>query len=635
MLFKKIILGGIFMLKKNERIIIHPVLGKIEMDEKFSKVLDLQPFRDLAFKSQLGVRWLSRLQSGNHTRLMHSLGVYQITTELLKKCDEKFNKYFSIAKEDREAIQLAALAHDIGHYAFSHTLENEEEETHEERTIRLLKEYESTINEIFGYDVTSSAISILEENIEVKNSGYQNEEVAEIDIKFIFRSLLVGAIDCDRMEYVMADKLAIHGKWNDYRSLFNYITIVLLKDKPLVGFETDAVPSIEDFLIERFDLYRHEYFTLENVIVDMALNCYSRLAYTQGRKINQMTEQQIIAELQNILADNQKGKNQEQRFAEIIVSGKRDNLMAKRFECKEKFDDFVEKLKALLPKELIHTTKRSVSVYDPEKHKIYVRDSEGIIRDIEEVSIKLRKMSITYFYVMVDLEAIVDLTKEQINQVREVFESNPVEIEKKFILPGKNILKDYLCNGEEGIIFNNILMRIQEKAVLGNKENVKNSDQYYDTFICGKRAEKIAVRHRQSEEENCWYIKIPVYDGTSITKRFEYKYYFKTLEECTYQVAKLLKVNKEEIILQEGVGILTTRSRVMLEFLESKIEISFDISNYVYKDKHAQGLMLECELKQGEEMTLWYLAKIIKNMGFQETNESKEKRAKKSLNLEE
>ena len=84
------------MVRKNERVITHPVLGKIEMDEKFSKVLDLQPFRDLAFKSQLGVRWLSRLQSGNHTRLMHSLGVYQITTELLKKCDEKFNKYSRI-----------------------------------------------------------------------------------------------------------------------------------------------------------------------------------------------------------------------------------------------------------------------------------------------------------------------------------------------------------------------------------------------------------------------------------------------------------------------------------------------------------------------------------------------------------
>lgn len=69
--------------------------------------------------------------------------------------------------------------------------------------------------------------------------------------------------------------------------------------------------------------------------------------------------------------------------------------------------------------------------------------------------------------------------------------------------------------------------------------------------------------------------------------------------------------------------------------MESKIEISFDISNYVYKDKHAQGIMIECELKQGEEMALWYLSNIIKNMGFKETNESKEKRAKKALNLEE
>lgn len=623
------------MLKKNERVITHPVLGKIKLDEKFSKVLDLLPFRNLAFKSQLGVRWLSRLGTGNHTRLMHSLGVYQLTKELLRICDEKFNQYFTITKEEREAIQLAALAHDIGHYAFSHTLENKDEETHEERTIHWLQEYAGIINEIFGYDVTSAAISILEENIEVKNSGYQNESVEQIDIKFIFRSLLVGAIDCDRMEYVMADKLAIHGKCNDYRSLFNSITIVLLKDKPMVGFEIDGVPTIENLLIERFDLYKDDFFALENVIVDMALNRYSGLEATKGRKINQMTEQQIISDLQSTMENKQEKNRQRQRLAEIIINGKRDNLMAKQFESEEKFNDFVEKLNALLPEELIHTTKRSVSVYDPQKHKIYVRDSEGVIRDIEEVSIKLRKMSVTYFYVMVDLEASAELTAEKIYQIIEIFESNPVEIEKKFVLPEENLLQDYVCKGMVSRLFDNIIMRIQKGAVLENKENVKNNDQYYDTFICGERAEKIAVRHRQSEDEECWYAKIPVYDGTSITKRFEYKFHCKTFEECTYQVAKLLKVNPKKVILREGVGIFTTRSRIMLEFLGSKIEMSCDISEYVYQEKRAQGFMLECELKQGEEMALWYLANIMKNMGFRETNESKEKRAKIALELDQ
>lgn len=625
------------MLKKNERVITHPVLGKIKLDEKFSRVLDLEPFRNLVFKSQFGVSWLSRLGTENRSRQMHSIGVYQLTTELLKKCEEKFSKYFSITEQDREAIQLAALAHDIGHYAFSHTLENKREETHEERTIKWLKKYASEINEIFGYDVTSSAISILEENIEVKNCGYQNKEVEEINVKFIFRSLLVGAIDCDRVEYVMADKLAIHGKCNDYRNIFNYIIIVLLKDNPMVGFETDAIPAIEDFLIERFDLYRYDYFSLENVISDMALNYYGRLEEEKGRKINHQTEQQIIADLQNILQSEQRGKSKEKRLAEIIVNGKRNNLMAKRFESKEKFDAFVDKLKSLLPAELIHTTKRSVSVYDPEKHKIYVRDDEGVIRDIEEVSVKLRKMSVTYFYVMVDLEMGVGLSNGQIAKVKEVFESNPVEIEKKFVLPEeKNIFVYQYDEKDTENILRNILQQIEKTTTIlrsSDSEFVKNNDQYYDTFIQGERDEKIAVRYRKSAEEECWYAKIPVYDGTSITKRFEYKFQCNTLEECINHLAKLLDVPAKSISLRKGVTILTTRSRQIVEFLDSEIELSCDLSEYVCKDKSARGLMLEYELKRGDEMALWYLTRVMKKMEYIETNESKEKRAKKALEI--
>ena len=44
--------------------------------------------------------------------------------------------------------------------------------------------------------------------------------------------------------------------------------------------------------------------------------------------------------------------------------------------------------------------------------------------------------------------------------------------------------------------------------------------------------------------------------------------------------------------------------------------------------------MLECELKQGDDLSLWYLAKHLKIYGYKETNESKETRAKKALGLE-
>lgn len=628
----KNVIGGEVMLNQKERIVTHPVLGKIKLNEKFSKVLDLPPFRELAFKSQLGVRWLSRLESGNHTRLMHSLGVYHLTGELLKSCEEKFSQYFTITEADKEAVQLAALGHDIGHRAFSHTLEDKSNETHEERTINLFKKYAEEINTIFGYDIVSLVISILEENIEIKNKGYEENNADELDIKFILKSLLVGAIDCDRMEYIMSDHLYIYGTWTDFRDIFDYITIVLLKDKPKLGFETKAIPAIEDFLIQRFDLYRYDYFDIENVTVDIALNCYSKLEASKGKNIEILTEQQILAELQERLRSGKDSEIREKRLAEIIVNASRNNLMIRRFENKEKFEDFVEKLGKYIPSKFILTTCRSNSVYTPSKHRIYVKDSEGMVKDIQNASLKIKELSVTYYYVWVDLEEL-DTTAKKIDQIREMFENNPIEIEKKFTW--SQDVEEYFNITNYESILTNIIMRIkQENAVTTSTiEQVVNDDQYYDTFLRGDKTEKIAVRHRKSDDEECWYAKIPVYDGTSITKRYEYKFQCHNLEECKYQVAKLLNERREAINLRKGVGILTTRSRQVIELLDSKIEISCDFSTYRYEGKEASGLMVECELKQGDDLSLWYLAQIMKEMGFIETNESKEKRAKIALKI--
>ena len=43
--------------------------------------------------------------------------------------------------------------------------------------------------------------------------------------------------------------------------------------------------------------------------------------------------------------------------------------------------------------------------------------------------------------------------------------------------------------------------------------------------------------------------------------------------------------------------------------------------------------MLECELKEGNDLSLWYLSKKLKKLGFKETNESKQTRAQKALKL--
>ena len=132
--------------------------------------------------------------------------------------------------------------------------------THEQRTIECFEKYAKEINGIFGYDITSSVIQIYKNNIDVKRQGNQIKADDNLDILFIFKSLLIGTIDCDRMEYITTDKFNIYGEKVDFKDIFKYITIVLLNDSPTVGFEKDAVPLIENMLLARFDQYANIYY---------------------------------------------------------------------------------------------------------------------------------------------------------------------------------------------------------------------------------------------------------------------------------------------------------------------------------------------------------------------------------------
>lgn len=91
--------------------------------------------------------------------------------------------------------------------------------------------------------------------------------------------------------------------------------------------------------------------------------------------------------------------------------------------------------------------------------------------------------------------------------------------------------------------------------------------------------------------------------------------------------------NIENIQVTEGVKINTERYKNLVKVQESIIEIACDFSTYEYAGRKAYGMMLECELKEGDDISLWYLSKHLKNNGFIETNESKETRAKKTLEI--
>ena len=623
------------MLRQSETIVIHPVFGRIRIEEKFTKVLQLKYFRDLAFKSQLGSKSLSpQMLNAKHTRLLHSIGVMHLTSKLLDVCQKKFSKYFEITGQEREVLLLAALGHDLGHVAFSHSLEDRNMKTHEERTIEYFQELQEEINDIFGYDIVSKVIGIYKDNIDIKNQGNEFKVEDKLDILFIFKSLLIGSIDCDRMEYIVTDKFNVLGEKANFQEIFEYITIVLLNDFPTVGFEKDAVPLIEEMLLSRFNQYSTIYYDEDSTLIEMALKEYKKISCWNEKKIVSKTEYEILSELNNILCYSKNPRSKKYRLAQIILEGNRDNILFKKFHNSNEYEYFLEKLTKITQRKIkIYSANKKVTIYNPNKNKIYIKDDDGVIKDIMEVSSIIRDIFIDYGYVMVDLEDAEDLLESEVRDIKSLFLDNPVEIEKKFVLgdagdsiPGQDLLQWITTCLQE-------IPGVEIREISEWKE-VKNEDCYFEPIT--KVPDGLAMRLRITGEEEYYYVKIPANDKTTITKRYEEKFTCKNLSEFVQIVTGFCRIKGYEIDtlkIKQGVKITTHRYKDLVKVQGSLIEIACDFSVYEYQDKISNGMMLECELKEGDDISLWYLTKHLKKKGFIETNESKQIRAKKALGL--
>src|SRR5688572_1408805 len=103
-----------------------PLWDTIKLDDNAIKIVDSPSFQRLRYIRQLGLAHLV-YPGASHTRFDHALGVYHLARRALILLRD--HRWFGeIADEDIEVIPYAALLHDIGHYPFSHALEELDED---------------------------------------------------------------------------------------------------------------------------------------------------------------------------------------------------------------------------------------------------------------------------------------------------------------------------------------------------------------------------------------------------------------------------------------------------------------------------------------------------------------------------
>ena len=98
-----------------------PLWNNIRIDGPFLRLADTPVVQRLRYVRQVGLAHLV-YPGATHSRFEHALGAFHLANRTLARLDEA-GMLDRIAPDEPEVVTAAALLHDIGHYPFSHALE--------------------------------------------------------------------------------------------------------------------------------------------------------------------------------------------------------------------------------------------------------------------------------------------------------------------------------------------------------------------------------------------------------------------------------------------------------------------------------------------------------------------------------
>ena len=189
---------------------------------------------------QLGVGPLV-FPGAEHTRFNHALGAMALMQDALSSLTEKGT---TIAPEEQTAALAAALLHDVGHGAFSHTLEHQliDDFRHEDMSRVLLVRLNERLN------------GALDRTLAIFDDTYE---------RAFFHQLVSSQLDMDRLDYLRRDSFytgVAEGEVGVQR------LIKTMRVHPLDGgpdseimIEGKGIYAVENFLISRRLMYWQVY----------------------------------------------------------------------------------------------------------------------------------------------------------------------------------------------------------------------------------------------------------------------------------------------------------------------------------------------------------------------------------------
>jgi uncharacterized protein len=241
-----------------------PLWNTVRLDPTALALIDTPEFQRLRHIRQLGLAYLV-YPGATHTRFDHALGVYHLARRALALLADR-GELEGIDPAECALVPYAALLHDVGHYPFSHALEELDGEWvpghHEALTGRFLRA----------------------PRVAAALAGLGTDAPARIEALIRaaagspLQGLVSGSLDLDKIEYLCRDAHFCGVPYGqvDVDRLLHALT--LLEDpatgRPEVGVHEKGLAALESLLFSKYQMFRSVYW---HHAVRAATSVYKRL----------------------------------------------------------------------------------------------------------------------------------------------------------------------------------------------------------------------------------------------------------------------------------------------------------------------------------------------------------------------
>jgi HD superfamily phosphohydrolase len=228
-------------------IIRDPLWNNIRVDPLALRLIDTRAFQRLRYVRQLGLAYLV-YPGASHSRFEHALGAYHLARRALALFEER-GVGPALGGDDAVIVRCAALLHDVGHYPFSHALEEIGALHHEEvaRPLITTGEIAGVLRDALGSDAPERIMALIRGTSASPLQG-----------------LISGSLDLDKIEYLKRDAFMCGVNYGDIDvdRLLNSLIIVPDAHGAAagVGISEKGLSALESLLFAKYQMYRNVYW---------------------------------------------------------------------------------------------------------------------------------------------------------------------------------------------------------------------------------------------------------------------------------------------------------------------------------------------------------------------------------------